>query len=354
MNFFLDQKMKYQQDLEFPKNGVANYLLPKNISARDRELCLFVDINYTIIITDEAKGLDRETAIKKLLAEQKEYAICWDQKTNKKMTFKDYVKNYLAPNNEKEQIEHFKNFFHYLENSQQWDLLAEIKKEYNKLEKILAQEGDIFPSFIKLIQNLEKNKKHTPYTIILRTFGNDLNKTVAELEKRTALRFNSPRHFNEDGNLILGKNATTVSDILDIIKPFQHECWQDNFPRWKMNKFLSHGKLFPLDPTNKKVVSVFWDDNINEVNKKIIYIQTPQNNSIDQNKLQSDLRKLKIAVPTDTKKAIEDENYFIRLKNHALYWTNLSESKEVNQLISELDVNEMTNDDRQNYCKTIK
>jgi hypothetical protein len=87
-----------------------------------------------------------------------------------------------------------------------------------------------------------------------------------------------------------------------IIKPFQHGAWQDNYIRWKNNKFISGGKLVPLDLRDESSLTIFWDDNIDDKEKKILSIQrSPDEIIINNDQLENLLIQSKLFVSVSTK-----------------------------------------------------
>jgi hypothetical protein len=316
-------------------NSLDFFKVGKDAPKPGKRLELFVDINYTIIVTSSRKGSDKKTGTLSLLAEH--YSAVWDTTiTTEKMTFKDFVTKHLYPGNEVEQIEQYTNFIEFLKHNNHVEILHEVEKEYEEIMKKFEQneqDDDIFPSFIKLIHHLETNK--TPYTLILRTLGRDLDKTVAELERRTPIKFISRAHFDNDGYLVINdEKKKSLEEIRSVIKPLEHGAWQDNYARWKANKFIAAGKLFPLDFNNENLVSVFWDDNIGDKYKKIVSLQLASGEVItDCERFENELIKLKHLVPVQAREAIKDDDYFIKLKNFAYYGTSLKDSKELQNLI---------------------
>ncbi len=182
---------------------------------------------------------------------------------------------------------------------------------------------------------MEENKNETPYTLILRTFGRDLDKTVAELERRTPIRFVSQGHFNNDGHLAVGDQIKkSLEDIRSVIKPFEHSAWQDNYARWKAHKFIKAGKIFPIDSQNENLISIFWGDNIGANHKKIVSLQLSFGEEIaDYHKFEDALIQLKHLVAVQTKQAIKDDDCFIKLKNFAYYGKSVKKLKVLQDLI---------------------
>lgn len=296
-----------------------------------KRLELFVDINDTIIVTDSGKGIDKKTAVLLLLAEK--YSAVWDAAiTQEKMIFKDFVRKHICPDDARGRITQYIHFRDYLKNKGHIEILKKVEVEYEEIMSKFEKNGldnDIFPSFIKLIHNLEENKHKIPYTLILRTLGHDLQRTVRELERRTPIKFVSYAKFDNDGYLVIdGENKCkkTWEEIHSAIKTFEHGAWLDNYERWKANKFITGGKIFPLDIHDENLVSVFWDDNVGDKKRNIISIQLPSGEEItDYKKFEKELIKLGYLVPIQTLEAIKDDNYFIKLKNYSYYWSSLKE-----------------------------
>lgn len=283
-------------------------------------LLLYVDINGTIMLADPVSGKDTLAAINELLA--KKFSAVWGEHSSEKMTYREYVETFLCPGNsqnldvKKSRIDFYRNFIPYLKQSQH-ELLAEVQAEYQKYYAIYGNTKDnVMPSFIFLIQYLDDNA--IPYSIILKTFGVDLQPVVDELEAKTSLKFNRGMSVTEEGYVRIGDTILKEpEDMLAYHVPGRHYACQDNYDRWEALKFsYAGGKPFPIG--NGKL-SVMLEDH--SLDKKILQVVCDKKlglGCVDQKKLQSDLIKLGRIVAVETSKASLEMNYFIE-KIQAVY-----------------------------------
>ncbi len=278
------------------------------------KLILHMDVNKTIIAEDLANGKSIDDILIESLA--KYYKGTWDPSLKQKITYVQYVKDYLFPGEKSnKKIRKLRNeaIHSFL------DVLKEIKdprypmilKRFNKLlEKIQMQKGKIFASFYKLISYLEKEK--IPYAIILRTFGTDLAIIAHELASTINLTFDWNGHFRTQ-KLYLKSTHTqeeiileTAEDIFTFFKERNHVRIKDDFKTWNDNREQAeYGKLFPI-PRNRKIKTIFFDDNAEE---NIINARDSISGSfLDPNKLINE----GIICSVDTLQVIEDDDYFIK------------------------------------------
>lgn len=282
-------------------------------------LILFVDINGTIIANDSAKNKDADTAILQLLAEN--YAAQWDtSKSTEVMTYRKYIEKYLLADdeskskNKKARPEDYKEFINFLEKTKH-PLHEEMVSIFNKIKKILSDSG-VFPSFLKLINTLEKEK--TPFTIILRTFGNDAQNVIKELENKTNLKFSNFATFKTGYLTNTNKNVLkTTNEILQSIKPNEHGAWQDDYSHWNSHgETHAYGKPYLIDLNSKNTMSLFFDDNATD--KKILSVQLTSGDVNDQANFQKELINLGRIVPVNTLRAILEEDYFKNCVDYAV------------------------------------
>lgn len=276
-------------------------------------LILFVDLNGTIMLADPVSEKDIEAAINQLLA--KKYISVWGEHCSDEISYHDYMENYLCKgdredlNIKKSRMNFYRNFIPYLQETKH-HLLDEIHEEYRKLSEIYANNnGKIIPSFISLINFLDQ--ENISYSVVLRTFGNDLNDVIHELENKTSLTFTTILSINEDGHMqVANKTLKTPEEMLEAFKPGQHYACQDNYSRWK-SAMHAHagGKPFPLCDER---ITVFLDDHsIDKQILNVICVNKLATYNIEQAALQKELIRLGRIVPVDTYSASLDPNYFI-------------------------------------------
>jgi hypothetical protein len=283
----------------------------------NRHIFLYFDVNDTIFIGDTAKGVDRVTAIWKMLAERHE--AVWD-KNLPAMTFKDFVEKSLCPGNKRDQQvqqkhnEYYVNLIHYLEQLDNPELLQRVKQEFTQISNNLG-ENHIPQSFINLLNYLEENK--LSYSLVFRTFGNDINDVVNELSKRTHVK--ALDHVTFIGGELKQANGNVLKSPEKILKYFKSGKYftcSDNFADWrKTNETYAGGKPFVID-LNSRDVSIFFDDNA--VSKQILCVKPVDDSYYDQSFIQQQLVQLGRIVPVNIFEACSNNDYFISRLEFAL------------------------------------
>ncbi len=288
-------------------------------------LLIHFDINGTLTLKDstktakDGKKVSNEYMILSALAEST--AAIWDP-NYPNMPFKDYVYTVLAPGDKndveiKEKRQSIiSNFIPWLQKNNH-PAFFKVQYEYEKLIRTFPFELDIFNSFYTLIQRL--NELKIPHTIILRTFGSDLESTIKEIENNEripGIRFariihlkNAPLTEQKVHDLFM--NFLTLSNFIAV---------QDDWHKWSKDGEMGRsGKPFIYDSTGtfiKKTLSLFFDDKITGEEKDII---NPLD--ISGSCAPTQILKGRMLFPVNTTKAALDEEYYIRkvLKGLALY-----------------------------------
>ncbi len=284
----------------------------ENTEVFNKKFIFFFDVNDTMFIGDTAKGVNKQIAILKLLAEQ--FSAIWDTSiTREAITFKQLVEQYLCPGDKRTPLvqnarnEQYLRFIAFME-ERKHPLLEEIKTHYDNIQAN-TQTGHIPLSFIRFLNYLQESEYN--YTIIFRTFGNDIEAVENELIENTSLKLQHRAKFNQ-GSLCLndGSILRTPHDLLNYVQPFEHGVWQDNFADWKATgeSYLG-GKPYPIDLNDDERVSIFFDDN---VEKQIISVKPTTTNEMSQEGLQEQLMHSGRIVSVNTFSVCTDADYFIR------------------------------------------
>lgn len=272
-----------------------------------QKLVLHFDVNKTIIATDRVQNKGLEESVNSILAKNMYYT--WNG-IDHESYYAYATKKLMASNPKLSPVsEEFKlkrseliTGFFVGPYPQFWCEYVQSKKRILKL--LSADELVVFPSFFKLINWLEAEFKDR-YVIYLRTFGTDLPEIMPIIEKNTSLRFAGLAAF--DGRyLAVASEYSSLTDFFYASN--QHYGIQDDYAFWQASAFTVVGaKLFPVDPYNKEIISMFFDDNANDSVKPIISPMFPNGELLDTQEL---IRSGHI-VPVNTKEAILNTNYFI-------------------------------------------
>ncbi len=302
---------------------------PHNDSCTARaplHLFLNFDVNGTLILKDTTKK-DEDYMLMCTLT--KNTYDQWDSES-KRMSFKQYVDNTLVPGDRssktliKERQKAIANFPAWL-NQNNHSAADEVQADFQKIKKKFTDETgvvhySIFPSFYVMLKKLRQ--MNIPFTIILRSFGNDLQEVVKEIENHPdGIKIKHWAKFEKMKFTFLtsGKTIEKMEEIFDIfLSSDGHFAVQDDWSYWNEDQELSRsGKpyIFDLKGSRKiKNLTLFFDDNITCEEKDIIKICEISNQNISAKSLRE-----KLIFPVNTKEAILDDNYFINRVLNAIH-----------------------------------
>ena len=259
----------------------------------DKHLVLNFDVNGTLIGFDSAKGMERETYLKRLMTNE---IILGDEE----ICYNDWV--YREYPNDREKREAL-----FLGMG---DLISDehYNPQYDELVGVMAdrlERSALFESFYVLIDALQE--EGVSFTLNLRTFGHDLTEVCQEIEKHTGIVFNE--RVKVEGESWVLSDGTVLDHPRDIATLLQEKnCLvQDDYEYWsKHDRKRGYGKLFPISK-DPNVVEVFFDDNVTVDLEGEESILVPM--SLSGTKLSEEDAPGMIDV--NTAEAILDSNYFI-------------------------------------------
>lgn len=338
-------------------------------------LILNIDVNRTIMADDPKAGFNLQDILAMILAEN--YQAKWN---GQELSFLEYVSSLIPGSHngpiKKQRQAILKDFVYLLQHSAfqeestidfkklkehptedieqikqklnqvKSQVLADIKKlqqtnekgfaqlkenimrDYKRMEEKLAnQPYFIFPSYFRLIAWL-REKKEVNFHIILRTFGDDGQKIVSETEKAFP-----EEKFTHKGKYRAGEwhlslmddsQPCLMSKVKEVYRYFKsqnyrHLALQDDWKEWSANQeHQDHGKRFLLKRNAKRTHIVFIDDNIEKESQTSKNIVTPLDVESGQTIPINSLIAKKIAVRTETMKAILDDEYLIKVVQESL------------------------------------
>ncbi len=160
-------------------------------------LILNFDINKTLIASDKAGKKSVEDVLNELLAEK--YSARWDESLQEEMTFDVYIKHILIPGPEdnselnKQRKLYLQHFIDYLL-THDHPLCESALADYGSaLRSLQISKGTIFASFYHLIRDLDA--KEISYSIILRSFGDEVLEVKNEINAHYKTIFNRLENF---------------------------------------------------------------------------------------------------------------------------------------------------------------
>lgn len=291
--------------------------------ANQPKLLLYFDINQTIIASDPSGNRNIESVINHSLAQR--YKDLWDNKITIKKSYYNYVFEDLLPGTRKDRqlkskrTKILKNFVNYLKETGSIFYPEAEELFHQCFEKINSSNAMIFQSFYKLIDYL--NEKNIPYSIIIRTFGKDIQKVTEEIEKNTSISFSKDKYNITDNQLFIN-DSLIYNDMASIYHFFvksNHLAIQDNWYKWNQNEEISEfGKKFPINFKDNNTISLFFDDHVeedyNSFHNIVAPIDVDTNNLLDVHSLV----KKKLIFKVNTVDAILDDYYFIKKVKEAL------------------------------------
>lgn len=286
-------------------------------------LLLHFDINGTIFAKDKKKKETLGEDYMLLLGLAKSTVSKWDGENGREMSFKQYIDEILHPGNKSDPSVKEKReqaIMGFLETLKGHDpaLSQQVQEKYEKsLEKCtLLDEGKrvykVFPSFFSLLEKLRS--LNIPFTIIFRTFGEDLKSVKEEIEKHPS-GIQITRFYQFSGKVLTNaEKDVSIDQATDIFQTIvsseEHLAIQDDWKSWNTDQEKGQsGKPFFYDPSRQvQVLSLFFDDNITGDREYDIIHPCPIS-KIKADTTQSLIDK-KLLFPVSTIDAILDENYF--------------------------------------------
>jgi hypothetical protein len=312
----------FLKKISFPKLfSLVLILLTQNISygcSFYPKVILHKDINKTIIAEDPAGDKTIDDVLIHSLAEQ--YFDRWDISIAKPISYTEYIKQHVLPGNKGDaQLKKMRNqkisgFIDYLRSTSH-HYYYEVNERYQKLRnKILTSKSVIFNSFYREIEFMEQHA--IPYSIVLRTFGKDLDRIIEEIHKHISPTFFSWRGVFKNGVLELSSlqsNETitlhSTEQIYEFLKNHGNLALQDDWCTWNAHgECQQFGKLFPVDCDDCSVITYFADDNGHPTDG-ILNPRHPITNAIGN---VDALIKSKHICVADMLKAIEDDEYYVQ------------------------------------------
>jgi len=273
-------------------------------------IILHVDINRTLIAEDNCKGLAPDKCLAALLSVAPEYSHTWGD-DSAKITYKKWVDEHLFPGSYRDQVlkekrESCYTAFVEAARNNNHPMFNMINDEFTSLKEALESQGSrkVFKSFSNLVAYLKE--RNYPFSVVLRTFGKDLDWVSQELAQ-DSLDF-IQGSFSE-GALHLNDGVfSNPADILAAFEPRKHYAIQDSYDWWKHHNLTANGgKPFPINISDKRILSIFFDDSANSSKRQILKVIPFGGETINL----TELIEMGRVVAVDTRKAILDTNYYI-------------------------------------------
>lgn len=296
-----------------------SFFSPVFITKASPKLILHFDVNRTILAEDPAGGKTLDDVLLHSLADF--YKDIWAPELTEAITYSEYIKQHVLPgkNNDKElkslRSKKISEFISFLRETDH-PFYPIVQKQFDQMKTQLSQSKSIvFLSFYQLIAYLQKN--NIDFTIILRTFGDDLERIITDINETLNCTF-----FTAHGKIKNGKLHIIQSDLQQCIqndsefyttlKKSSHMAIQDNWKEWNdHHEHQEYAKKFPIDINDTEVISMFFDDNIIEDPSSINNIVNPVDVKTGKSLNVADLITRKNIVVVDTIRAILDTNYYI-------------------------------------------
>ena len=273
-------------------------------------LLLHFDMNGTIIAIDAAGGKTNHEAVMAALADA--YTARWDDKLDHPISYSEYVNEYLLPNKSKqERHEQIFNFLLYLDKRKEPKAQQAHEQYEQAIAKLQHQKTLILSSFYALLEFLEMNGYD--FSIIIRTFGKELDSVIKEIELRTHLSFMNHHLYFKNGLCFRQDSNEPIVDLYGFLKENKHVTIRDDWASWHSHQEkAAFGKPFPIDEQEHSIHSMFFDDNIRTdlpFDKNIVHPMDPSHSTP---LAIAPLIQSHTLVPVNTLHAILDEDYYIK------------------------------------------
>ncbi|MDE3045381.1 MAG: endonuclease/exonuclease/phosphatase family protein [Verrucomicrobiota bacterium] len=270
-------------------------------------LILNFDLNGTLILHDSSKNVSRDYMILSALADNT--FAKWDEQHGT-MSYKEYAYQVLCPGDKSDPIikeERKKIIGTFLERVREHVISSTVVEQFKNIkEKFTDSKRNIFPSFYALMAKLRE--MNIPFTIILRTFGNDLPEVVKEIEEHSPeVKFRHWAKF-EDAKFILDGKETAMK-AGEIFQTFSkhHLAVQDDWKTWNKNQERGdHGKPFFYDRSGE-CLSLFFDDNATGIDQDIVNPCEVTGQNLPKKDLMGQL-----IFPVNTKEAMLEDDYYVK------------------------------------------
>lgn len=281
------------------------------------------DVNGTIMPGDTANGKTSDSAIWQMISEK--YCAKWTSDTPE-MTFRQYMEKYLCPGDPKKDktlkarrqnaYMHFPQFLHEHHHE---TLREKALEDFAKIKASCAN-GMLFQSFVNFIHYLE-NQQDFDYSIVLRTFGQDLKEAVDEIEAKTSLTLDAHHGTFKNGELVTQETiCKSPKEMHEWFKQYKFSTTQDEYAHWAQHgEKADYGKIFPVADKYTDDMSIFFDDN---ATKNIVSAAPLYGEGIDQKKMYSMLFRKGLLVNANAFEAGTNDNYFLERFAYALQQKN--------------------------------
>lgn len=285
-----------------------------NSLGAEEQLLLYFDVNKTLIASDKASDKTVDNVVNHLLAEK--YIGVWSPDQNAPYSYVEFIYQTIDSNDlstkklKKIRKVFLDNFVEHLSDTDH-PLKKEVNENYQKLmSKLNDSTSIIFESFFSLLKYL--NETNTKYSIVIRSFGNDIPDVGEAIEKKTSPSFFENSLTFQKGILKKGENEyQSPEEIHDVLASGKNLLIQDDWKWWSEHQYQrNYAKPFYLACKDSDLLEIFFDDNLGDPLSEIDIV-APLNvcngESLKPNQLIDDGRLVKV----DTIEAILDNEYYI-------------------------------------------
>lgn len=186
--------------------------------------------------------------------------------------------------------------------------------KYGDLVDVDQGDSIVFQSFYKLVSFLDE--QGIEYSIVLRTFGADLNAVASEIETKTNKVFFEHYPKFVSGKLhVNGKVLSSPEEIYTYFSTSRHTAVQDEYSWWASHgKETSYGKPFYVNLKDENTIHLFFDDNISTNDEEPSIVASLD--SVTGEKLSArELADKGLLHTVDPLDAMLNENYYIEMIN---------------------------------------
>jgi len=218
-------------------------------------------VNQTIIPCDPAGSKSVDEVVSHNLA--KKVHGFWYPGQKEPITYYEYIYDYKYGKDRKDKLSKklkikdlgaVVDHLYEVNHPQKWSIKEKFYLSKDRLKKAKTL---VLPAFYEMVNFLEI--QNISYSLVLRSFGSDLDRVKKEIESMTRIRFLDSGHF-ENGVLYMD-SGRVISSPLEMTEMFKkgHFSLQDNYAEWNAHDESGpYGKKLPLDGS----MTFFFDDHI--------------------------------------------------------------------------------------------
>lgn len=234
---------------------ILTILLTTKSTCSEREVHLVLHFTIDSIVLFDDSSTDQR--INELLSDTTSYT--WDATCKSSISFTKFLQESHLTYTRSDFLEYVKK--------EQPSQYTQLLDRFSKI-KARIKTNPLAPAFARLINLLETHD--ISYSLILRTYGPNLEKTMETIHSQYNILFPLPMRF-QDG--VLEDTSCTIFDMHEIYQAFKQIPAigiRDDYAAWQSHqKEKGFGKPFPIDTRDAETICLFFE-NCSDIEKDSI------------------------------------------------------------------------------------